>query len=188
MELSCPFSLANVSFCTSSVDVSCMYCALLYSSIVPIGANSHYCSFSNIIAWYLVGIVFPAVATSRQLVYSTVFHQTGELFGFENYGVLLGLCNIVVSAVSMCQGPLVEWAQYARYGYLGPNLALFAMTLPLFIIVYGTKPPASTKVATANGSKSNDQEHYNFLTNEASSLLAPSSKGRPRSASDAGAL
>jgi hypothetical protein len=137
-------------------------------------------------AWYLVGVVFPAVATSRQLVYSTVFHQVGEIFGFTNYGVLLGLCNVVVSAASMIQGPLVEWAQYARDGYLGPNLALFALTLPLFAIVYGTKPPKSN---TRSDPSKNGSGQQRVPNNETSSLLAPGGSdghGRPRALSDAG--
>ena len=37
------------------------------------------------VASFQILVVFLSVATSRQLVYSTVFHQTGELFGFRNY-------------------------------------------------------------------------------------------------------
>jgi hypothetical protein len=43
--------------------------------------------------WLLTLCVFPFVATSRQLVYSTVFSQIGEVFGFANYGMLLGLIS-----------------------------------------------------------------------------------------------
>lgn len=89
------------------------------------------------VASYQVFIVFVAVATSRQLVYSTVFHQTGELFGFKNYGVLLGLVNVVVSGVSLIQGRLVEWGE-SQSSYFGPNAILLAVTLPLFVIVYWT--------------------------------------------------
>lgn len=128
-----------------------------------------------------MGLVFPAVATSRQLVYSTVFHQTGELFGFENYGVLLGLTNVVVSAVSMCQGPLVEWAQVAKGGYFGPNTVLLVLTLPLFAIVYGTRETP----------KSKQQQ----ITNETTSLLSgaglssssiANEERRPRTLSETG--
>ena len=92
-------------------------------------------------AWYQVLVVFTSVATSRQLVYSTVFHQTGELFGFNNYGVLLGLTNICVSAVSLVQGPLVEWSE--QHGsYYAADLLLFLVTIPLFGIVYWTVPQA----------------------------------------------
>jgi hypothetical protein len=89
---------------------------------------------------YQVLIVFTSVATSRQLVYSTVFHQTGELFGFRNYGVLLGLTNVVVSAMSLVQGPLVRWSE-AVGDYFGANLVLLLLTLPLFGLVYGAVPP-----------------------------------------------
>jgi len=37
------------------------------------------------VASFQILVVFLSVATSRQLVYSTVFHQTGELLGFRNY-------------------------------------------------------------------------------------------------------
>lgn len=128
-----------------------------------------------------MGLVFPAVATSRQLVYSTVFHQTGELFGFENYGVLLGLTNVVVSAISMCQGPLVEWAQLSQYGYLGPNLVLLLLTFPLFGIVYGTRPKdCSNPNNVTIGSETVPTESTTLL------LYSPvAEKGRPRALSDA---
>jgi MFS family permease len=96
------------------------------------------------VASYQIFFVFVSVATSRQLVYSTVFHQTGELFGFAHYGVLLGLTNLVVSAVSMLQGPLVEWAETSQ-DYFGPNLILLVATLPLFVVVYGALPKQPPK-------------------------------------------
>ena len=97
------------------------------------------------VASYQIFIVFTSVAVSRQLVYSTVFHQTGELFGYANYGVLLGLTNIMVSVVSLSQGPLVKWAEAAN-SYFGADLVLLLITLPLFVVVYYTSPPK-------NGSK-----------------------------------
>lgn len=95
-------------------------------------------------AFYQVFIVFSAVATSRQLVYSTVFHQTGELFGFKNYGILLGLTNIIVSSASLVQGPLVEWAE-ACEDYFGANMCLLLATFPLFGLVYFAAPTPSLK-------------------------------------------
>ena len=103
-------------------------------------------------AWYQVFIVFTSVATSRQVVYSAVFHQTGELFGFKNYGVLLGLINIVVSSFSLIQGPMVEWSE-GQHSYFGANFLLLVATMPLFVIVYltipkehsGAKPKALTE-------------------------------------------
>lgn len=95
-------------------------------------------------AWYQVLIVFTAVATSRQLVYSTVFHQTGELFGFQNYGILLGLTNIIVSAASLVQGPLVDWAE-STGSYFGANVVLLVSTIPLFGIVYFALPSKEPK-------------------------------------------
>jgi MFS family permease len=96
------------------------------------------------VASYQIFCVFISVATSRQLVYSTVFHQTGELFGFAHYGVLLGLTNLLVSGVSMVQGPLVEYAE-SRQDYFVPNLVLLVATLPLFGIVYGALPSTGKK-------------------------------------------
>lgn len=97
-------------------------------------------------------LVFPAVATSRQMVYSTVFHQVGQVFGFANYGVLLGLTNVVVSLVSMVQSPLVAWAE-ASESYFDANMVLWIATLPLFWIVLGssnhTAAPHTTKPGAA---------------------------------------
>lgn len=104
---------------------------VLYGSVLTFFPNQ---------ALYQVLVVFTSVATSRQLVYSTVFHQTGELFGFCNYGVLLGLTNVVVSGMSLVQGPLVQWSE-AMGKYFGANLVLLLLTLPLFGLVYGAVPP-----------------------------------------------
>lgn len=88
-------------------------------------------------------VAFPIVATSRQLVYSTVFHQIGSVFGFKNFGVLLGLANVFVSVFSLIQNPLVDWAAKSNSVYFGPNLILFLMTFPLFIVVFWTNPVES---------------------------------------------
>lgn len=96
-------------------------------------------------AWYQVLIVFSSVAMSRQLVYSTVFHQTGEIFGFKNYGILLGLTNIIVSSASLVQGPLVESAE-AKEDYFGANMILLLATLPLFGLVFFVVPKAPAKM------------------------------------------
>ena len=125
-------------------------------------------------AFYQVFIVFTAVATSRQLVYSTVFHQTGELFGFKNYGILLGLTNIIVSAASLVQGPLVEWAE-ANDNYFGANLTLLLVTLPLFVLVLFAAPKAPGKREKRKMTPDVVSEH---------SMLVPPI--RPRSTSDAG--
>jgi hypothetical protein len=108
------------------------------------------------VASYDIFIVFVAVATSRQLVYSTVFHQTGELFGFRNYGVLLGLINVVVSSVSLVQGPLVEWGE-VKGSYFGPNGLLLLVPLPLFVIVYWTTASSSS---SRSKRKPNTDESY----------------------------
>lgn len=122
-------------------------------------------------ALYYVLIVFPAVATSRQLVYSTVFHQTGELFGFLNYGVILGLINVLVSAMSLVQGPLVEWSE-GLGDYFSANILLLLLTVPLFCLVYGTVPK------TTSG---NEDGGVNMT--EESPLLLPTVK-RSRAMSD----
>jgi len=85
-------------------------------------------------AYLLMFVLFVSVATSRQLVYSTVFHQIGELFGFTNYGVLLGLTNVCVSTFSTVQTPLVSWSEESG-SYYQANMVLVLATLPLFVIV-----------------------------------------------------
>jgi len=124
-------------------------------------------------ALYQVLIVFTSVATSRQLVYSTVFHQTGELFGFCNYGVLLGLTNVVVSAVSLIQGPLVAWSE-AHGTYFQANFVLLLLTFPLFCVVYGTIPKET------DGSSSGGVG----LTEESPLVLPPRPTTRTRALSD----
>lgn len=99
-------------------------------------------TFLPSVAPALVLGVFAPVATSRQLVYSTVFHQTGELFGFSNYGVMLGLINVMVSAVSLLQNPLVDWAESSG-GYYGANCVLLAFTVPLVPLAFFTSPNAT---------------------------------------------
>jgi len=89
-------------------------------------------------------VTFPMVATSRQLVYSTVFHQIGAVFGFQNFGVLLGMTNVVVSLFSLIQNPLVEWAEKYNSAYFGPNSVLFILTFPLFIIVLWSNPKSES--------------------------------------------
>jgi len=124
-------------------------------------------------AFYQVLIVFTAVATSRQLVYSTVFHQTGELFGFKNYGILLGLTNIIVSAASLVQGPLVEWAE-TNNDYFGANMTLLLVTLPLFGLVHFAVPKATVK---------REKRKVADVVTENTKLLPPL---RPRRNSDTG--
>jgi len=102
------------------------------------------------VASFQILVVFVAVATSRQLVYSTVFHQTGALFGFRHYGAILGLVNVMVSAVGLLvQTPLVVWTAERRGGdYTGANAILLAATLPLFGIVYWTTTTTTTSMTT----------------------------------------
>ena len=117
---------------------------VLYGVVLVYGSSS---------AFLLVGLVFPAVAMSRQLVYSTVFHQIGEVIGFENYGVILGLANLCVSLFSMLQTPLEQWSENLQM-YKYTNAVLCAITLPLFGSVLWTLPPrpqATKRPKTLNG-------------------------------------
>jgi MFS family permease len=136
--------------------------------------------YGAILVWFpsstklLSLVVFPAVATSRQMVYSTVFHQIGAAFGFSNYGVLLGLTNIVVSSFSLLQTPLVSWSE--RQGdYTSANAVLLILTLPLFFVGFWANLTTSVKQPTTNEDKT--------ASEEGQTLLAPGRK--PRSYSSA---
>ena len=109
----------------------------------------------------LMLVVFPLVATSRQLVYSTVFQEIGELFGFRNYGVLLGIVNIVVSGISFLQNPMVAWAESVGT-YFGTNVVLLAITLPLFVTVkWALGPtPVQSKILP------NEKKTYGTISND----------------------
>ena len=77
-------------------------------------------------------VTFPLVAVSRQLVYSTVFYMVGEYFGFRNYGVILGLINLIVSVAGTLQYALVMLAEQEYGGdYLPSNMLLLAVLVPL---------------------------------------------------------
>jgi hypothetical protein len=89
--------------------------------------------------WLQIGIVFPAVATSRQLVYSTLFHTIGQVFGFANYGVLLGLTNAIASLFQTLQTPMVEWSETVN-SYFWSNFVLWVATVPLFVFVLYSDP------------------------------------------------
>jgi len=77
-------------------------------------------------------ITFPLVALSRQLVYSAVFHSIAELFGFINFGVILGLINLMVSALGALQYPIVEVCTSADT-YKLTNYILACLSIPLFV-------------------------------------------------------
>jgi hypothetical protein len=142
---------------------------LLYGSVLAF--------FPGVVS-YQISVVFVSVAISRQMVYSTVFHQTGELFGFANYGVLIGLTNVVASVVSLIQGPLVEWAQEAGGDYFGPNCVLLVATLPLFFIVYGTRPPRPTTYDSMVPGKQ-FRNNSQTTSTEKTTLLELEEPGRP---------
>jgi len=122
-------------------------------------------------------VVFPAVATSRQMVYSTVFHQIGAVFGFANYGVLLGITNILVSSFSMLQNPLVNWSEQLG-DYTAANSVLLALTIPLFFVGFWANP-AEDKPAPSLQRKGKAKAAKPFPDEE--SLLIPPSRKPPRS-------
>lgn len=140
--------------------------------------------YGAILVWFpsSVGLlslaVFPAVATSRQMVYSTVFHQIGAAFGFANYGVLLGLTNILVSSFSLLQTPLVSWSEQ-QGDYTSANTVLLILTVPLFFVGFWANPK-SVKKASTNASTNGDSSS---VLGEHQTLLPPERK--PRSYSSA---
>ncbi|KAL3916499.1 MAG: hypothetical protein SGILL_005148, partial [Bacillariaceae sp.] len=77
--------------------------------------------------WLQILVIFPAVATSRQLVYSTLFHTIGQVFGFANYGVLLGLTNAIASLFQTLQTPMVDWSENSD-SYFWSNWVLWIAT------------------------------------------------------------
>jgi MFS family permease len=113
-------------------------------------------------------IVFPSVACSRQLVYSTLFHQVGAIFGFANYGVLLGLINVTVSACTTIQTPLVNWSESIG-SYYWANLLLLMVTVPLFFSVLYSNPSGglshsgSGRKKHFNGKSDMETEHSRLL-------------------------
>jgi MFS family permease len=131
------------------------------------------------ISWLLKWVVFPVIATSRQMVYSTIFHQIGVTFGFANYGVLLGLTNILVSAFSMIQNPLVTWSE-SLGDYKSANTVLLLMTLPLFAAGFVVSDPASSR---QNSQKSISQHKSvsELEAGEKTPLLRMQSKDRSSS-------
>ena len=117
--------------------------------------------------WLLTFVVFPAVATSRQMVYSTVFHQIGDVFGFSNYGVLLGITNILVSTFSMVQNPLVNWSENLQ-DYTSANSVLLTLTIPLFFVAFWSNP-------TSGKTKPKPQQKGKYVDEE-TALIPPMSR------------
>lgn len=89
--------------------------------------------------WLQILVIFPAVATSRQLVYSTLFHTIGQVFGFANYGVLLGLTNAIASIFQTLQTPMVDWSEN-QDSYFWSNWVLLVATIPLLGTVLYSDP------------------------------------------------
>ena len=85
-----------------------------------------------------------------------MFHQIGEIFGFTNYGTLLGLTNVLVSAFSMIQTPLVSLSE-GRGSYKLANSALLLLTLPLFFVKLDTKMKKVGMRQKNNGTTANEE-------------------------------
>eukprot|EP00934_Nitzschia_sp_Nitz4_P005312 Nitzschia sp. Nitz4//scaffold323_size20210//13955//15382//NITZ4_008695-RA/size20210-processed-gene-0.26-mRNA-1//-1//CDS//3329547876//5302//frame0 len=160
--------LPLVAFGLANSTLACFQAAnvvgVLYGLVLVFFPGQPYCQ---------IFIVFAAVATSRQLVYSTVFHQTGELFGFKNYGILLGLTNIIVSATSLVQSPLVAWSE-SQEDYFGANLTLLLATFPLFGLAILADPPKQVR---------REKKKNNGVATENSALLEPAEDVQKRNRS-----
>lgn len=105
--------------------------------------------------WLQILVVFPAVATSRQLVYSTLFHTIGQVFGFANYGVLLGLTNAIASVFQTMQTPMVEWSEKVD-SYFWSNWVLLAGTVPLLVTVLYSDPTWRPRYRWGAGGNNNN--------------------------------
>ena len=127
--------------------------------------------------WLQILIIFPAVATSRQLVYSTLFHTIGQVFGFANYGVLLGLTNAIASLFQTLQTPMVNWSETVD-SYYWSNFILWIAVVPLFISVLYSDPTWYPGMKTTKKRKkslkkknSNDNGDSSVNVHEGTSLL-----------------
>ncbi|CAJ1939844.1 unnamed protein product [Cylindrotheca closterium] len=119
--------------------------------------------------WLLSFVVFPAVATSRQMVYSTVFHQIGAVFGFANYGVLLGSTNILVSLISAIQTPLVSLSEDLG-DYTTANYVLLLLTVPLFFVGLVQFPGSKKKKSTTRSDSKTSEEEATLLGGDRSGM------------------
>ena len=147
-------------------------------------ANAVGMVYGGILVWcpsskiLMTSLVFPAVATSRQMVYSTVFHQIGAAFGFANYGFLLGLTNILVSSFSLLQNPLVDWSEQQN-DYTTANSLLLTLTVPLFFVGFFANPKPTKAAAAARNAAGLE------MSDEERQLLIPPGDRKPRSYSEA---
>ncbi|KAG7369362.1 major facilitator superfamily transporter [Nitzschia inconspicua] len=145
--------------------------------------------------WLQILVVFPAVATSRQLVYSTLFHTIGQVFGFANYGVLLGLTNAIASLVQTLQTPMVYWSETVLGSYFWSNFTLWVVTIPLFVSVLYSDPTwrpgmkrsnRNKRSASQQGGRAKMQDNGDngVIVNEGTSLLFSASAGEFQDAED----
>jgi hypothetical protein len=107
--------------------------------------------------WLQILVIFPAVATSRQLVYSTLFHTIGQVFGFANYGVLLGLTNAIASLFQTLQTPMVHWSETVD-SYFATNFVLWVATVPLFVSVLYSDPTWRPGMNTNKNNNNNTRQ------------------------------
>ena len=75
-------------------------------------------------------VTFPLVSVSRQLVFSTVFQEVASCYGFQYFGTLMGLINIVAAIVGSAQFALVAIAE-SQDSYVIVNILLIVAGLPL---------------------------------------------------------
>lgn len=81
------------------------------------------------------------------------------------------MTNVVVSAVSLVQGPLVAWSE-RNQDYFGANLVLLIATFPLFCLVFGMIP------------KSTGKDEEPVQATEQSPLILPLQRNRDRALSE----
>jgi hypothetical protein len=122
------------------------------------------------------------VATSRQLVYSTLFHTIGQVFGFANYGVLLGLTNAIASLFQTLQTPMVNWSETVD-SYYWSNFILWVAVVPLFLSVLYSDPTWHPGMKTTKNRKKslkkNNEKDDNVNVHEGTSLLLSVNAGEP---------
>lgn len=83
-------------------------------------------------------VAFPMVSVSRQLVYSTVFQEVASSYGFQYFGTLMGIINIIAGIIVCVQFALVALAE-SQESYFIVNIILISLGLPLFFRVFFLK-------------------------------------------------
>merc|ERR1711907_767304 len=107
----------------------------------------------------------------------------GKNFGFANFGALFGIVNVIASIFQAMQTPMVSWSE-DRGSYETMNFVLWAVTIPLFLIVYFVDPmkppPHWIRVmfcyCDEPTNKMKQDESNDNIDNETTRLLLPSAK------------